>query len=48
MDLLDTPKCELEKECDWEKRPIRDSQIHYAAMEAFIQLEFLQKLKLMA
>ena len=46
--LLEQKKCELESNCNWEKRPIRLSQVHYAAMEVFVQIEIFRKLKLIA
>lgn len=45
MNVLDKKICKFEQISNWNKRPLRKSQTHYAAVEAFALIKILEKLK---
>ena len=42
--LLGKSLCKYEQRSNWENRPLRDSQKHYAALDAYVEIKLLQKL----
>ena len=44
MDLLGKNVCKVEQISNWERRPLRQSQLHYAYSDAQILVEVLKKL----
>jgi ribonuclease D len=36
--------CKVEQMSNWEKRPLRESQKHYAALDSWILIEVVEKL----
>ena len=42
--ILDKEICKAEQISNWERRPLKKSQQHYAALDAFILIEILKKL----
>jgi hypothetical protein len=45
LHLLGRPLDKSEQFGNWAKRPLRPEQVHYAAMDAFCQIEIFNKLK---
>ncbi|KFM79666.1 putative exonuclease mut-7-like protein, partial [Stegodyphus mimosarum] len=46
--ILGKPLNKEERLCDWEKRPLTDSQLEYAALDAYCLLQMYDKLKKLA
>lgn len=42
--VFGTPICKREQMSNWEKRPLRKSQQHYAALDAYILVRIISKL----
>jgi len=45
INLLERPMSKYEQMSNWNKRPLRKSQIHYAAFDAFILLKIYDIMK---
>jgi ribonuclease D len=39
--------CKKEQMCNWEKRPLRLSQQHYGALDAYIMIELIEELAIL-
>ena len=37
--------CKKEQMCNWELRPLRSSQSHYASLDAYILVDLIEKLE---
>ena len=44
QEVLEKQICKYEQISNWERRPLRKSQKHYAALDAFVLLRILDKL----
>lgn len=43
--IFDKPMCKVEQMSNWERRPLRKTQMHYGGLDAYILIDIIKYLK---